>query len=93
MSNYSDLFLQEFNEKKSTNSFKEPPKLTFFNGCFDKTQVKLLVSWFLNEYGEKKTVDFCFIWVNTERTLSTVQIGSGVNTVVLNAVKKTTIQK
>lgn len=30
----------------------------FFNTCFDKTHVKNLVSWFLNTYGEKQTIDF-----------------------------------
>lgn len=30
----------------------------FFNACFDKNQVKELVSWFLNKYGEKKTIKF-----------------------------------
>ena len=30
----------------------------FFNACFDKGHVKELVSWFLNEYGEKPTINF-----------------------------------
>ena len=30
----------------------------FFNGCFDKGQLKNLVAWFLNQFGEKKTIDF-----------------------------------
>ena len=30
----------------------------FFNTCFDKSHVKNLVSWFLNTYGEKQTIDF-----------------------------------
>lgn len=30
----------------------------FFNTCFDKGQVKNLVSWFLQTYGEKQTIDF-----------------------------------
>ena len=30
----------------------------FFNTCFDKAHVKNLVSWFLNTYGEKQTIDF-----------------------------------
>lgn len=30
----------------------------FFNTCFDKNHVKNLVSWFLNTYGEKQTIDF-----------------------------------
>ena len=28
----------------------------FFNACFDKGHVKELVSWFLNQYGEKPTI-------------------------------------
>ena len=30
----------------------------FFNACFDKGHVKELVSWFLNQYGEKPTINF-----------------------------------
>ena len=30
----------------------------FFNACFDKNSVKNLVSWFLNTYGEKATLNF-----------------------------------
>lgn len=30
----------------------------FFNGGFDKGQIKNLVGWFLKQYGEKKTIDF-----------------------------------
>jgi hypothetical protein len=30
----------------------------FFNTCFDKGHVKELVSWFLNQYGEKPTINF-----------------------------------
>jgi DNA-directed RNA polymerase subunit beta' len=30
----------------------------FFNTCFDKNHVKELVSWFLNQYGEKRTINF-----------------------------------
>ena len=30
----------------------------FFNACFDKTQVKNLVSWYLSTYGEYKTIKF-----------------------------------
>ena len=30
----------------------------FFNTCFDKNQLKNLIAWVLNSYGEKKTVDF-----------------------------------
>ena len=30
----------------------------FFNTCFDKNQLKNLIAWFLEKYGEKITVDF-----------------------------------
>ena len=30
----------------------------FFNTCFDKNQLKTLIAWFLEKYGEKITVDF-----------------------------------
>ena len=30
----------------------------FFNSCFDKNQLKTLIAWFLDKYGEKITVDF-----------------------------------
>nr|WIL95535.1 DNA-directed RNA polymerase subunit beta' [Picochlorum sp. BH-2019] len=33
-------------------------KVIFFNACFDKNQVKNLVSWFLTNYGERKTIKF-----------------------------------
>ena len=33
-------------------------KPIFFNACFDKTQVKNLVSWYLVNYGERKTIKF-----------------------------------
>ncbi len=29
----------------------------FFNTCFDKNHLKTLIAWFLEKYGEKKTVD------------------------------------
>ena len=39
------------------NNQKQPSPL-FFNACFDKGQLKNLVAWFLESYGEKITVDF-----------------------------------
>lgn len=53
----SDLFLenekkiQPFSDNTQTNSI-------FFNTSFDKNHVKELVSWFLNQYGEKRTINF-----------------------------------
>lgn len=35
---------------------KPAPKI-FFNTCFDKNHLKSLIAWFLDYYGEKKTVD------------------------------------
>ncbi len=29
----------------------------FFNTCFDKTHLKIVIAWFLDQYGEKVTVD------------------------------------
>lgn len=29
----------------------------FFNTCFDKNNLKSLIAWFLEKYGQKKTVD------------------------------------
>ena len=37
---------------------KNHNKVIFFNACFDKNQVKNLVSWFLTNYGERKTIKF-----------------------------------
>ena len=37
---------------------KKQPSPLFFNACFDKGQLKNLVAWFLESYGEKITVDF-----------------------------------
>lgn len=38
----------------STNNFEN----IFFNACFDKNHLKNLISWILDSYGEKKTLDF-----------------------------------
>lgn len=65
MSTSSDLFL---NNNPVSNQLAEETGLgknIFFNGCFDKNQVKLLVSWFLSENGEKKTIDFLELLKNT----------------------------
>lgn len=37
-------------------SEKQIPNI-FFNTCFDKNHLKTLIAWFLEKYGEKKTVD------------------------------------
>jgi hypothetical protein len=41
-----------------SNIFSIDTKPIFFNACFDKTQVKNLVSWYLSNYGERKTIKF-----------------------------------
>ena len=41
-----------------SNIFSVDTKPIFFNACFDKTQVKNLVSWYLVTYGERKTIKF-----------------------------------
>ena len=44
----------KYNARKNSIGVRAP----FFNTCFDKGQVKNLVSWFLETYGEKSTIDF-----------------------------------
>ena len=39
----------------ASSSTKSPP--VFFNTCFDKNHLKTMIAWFLEQYGEKKTVD------------------------------------
>jgi len=41
-----------------SNIFSMDTKPIFFNACFDKNQVKNLVSWYLVNYGERKTIKF-----------------------------------
>jgi hypothetical protein len=42
----------------NSNRFNTDTKPIFFNACFDKTQVKNLVSWYLSNYGERNTIKF-----------------------------------
>jgi len=44
----------KYNARKNSIVVRAP----FFNTCLDKGQVKNLVSWFLETYGEKSTIDF-----------------------------------
>ena len=39
-------------------TFRNSSKTYFFNACFDKNQLKNLISWFIKNSGEKITVDF-----------------------------------
>ena len=39
----------------ASSSKKLPP--VFFNTCFDKNHLKTMIAWFLEQYGEKRTVD------------------------------------
>ena len=57
------LISQNNSEIENENQIQKTKTVTvrtpiFFNTCFDKGQVKELVSWFLNEYGEKPTINF-----------------------------------
>lgn len=45
-------------KKNKTNNILKEENSVFFNACFDKNHVKELVSWFLNQYGEKATINF-----------------------------------
>lgn len=40
-----------------TNFEKSSSQTVFFNTCFDKNHLKTLIAWFLEQYGEKVTVD------------------------------------
>lgn len=42
----------------SKYTYRNDPKTYFFNTCFDKNQLKSLISWFIKQSGEKITVDF-----------------------------------
>jgi hypothetical protein len=42
----------------SKSTFRNYSKTYFFNACFDKNQLKNLISWFIKQSGEKITVDF-----------------------------------
>lgn len=39
------------------NKFSKPSTDVFFNTCFEKNNLKTLIAWFLDQYGEKLTVD------------------------------------
>ena len=43
-------------QTKNFSSFKTVPNI-FFNACFDKNHLKTVIAWFLEQYGEKLTVD------------------------------------
>lgn len=42
----------------SNSPFRKNKEIAFFNACFDKNYLKNLISWFISQSGEKKTVDF-----------------------------------
>lgn len=42
----------------SQSRFKNYSQTYFFNTCFDKNQLKNLVSWFIKQCGDKNTIDF-----------------------------------
>ena len=39
------------------SEFTTPSQQIFFNTCFDKNHLKTVIAWFLEQYGEKVTVD------------------------------------
>ena len=47
----------EMLSKKSGFMEKKKSPAVFFNVCFDKNHLKTLIAWFLDTYGEKRTVD------------------------------------
>ena len=46
----------KFLDSKNSQDFAQ--QNLFFNICFDKGELKNLLSWFLNQYGEKLTIEF-----------------------------------
>lgn len=58
-SNYKNQLKTKIEVKKKVSNFvHDPSSNIFFNSCFDKNQLKNLIAWFLNKYGEKITLDF-----------------------------------
>lgn len=47
----------EMRSKQSGFIEKKKSPAVFFNVCFDKNHLKTLIAWFLDTYGEKRTVD------------------------------------
>lgn len=58
MFQYSNLVSNDSQSPNEIDLKKLNSNKIFFNTCFDKNQIKSLVSWFLDHYGEKKTIDF-----------------------------------
>jgi hypothetical protein len=48
---------QNLSEKGAEIVSSEKSKEIFFNVCFDKNHLKTLIAWFLEHYGQKKTLD------------------------------------
>ena len=62
----------------SKYTYRNNLKTYFFNTCFDKNQLKNLISWFIKQSGEKVTVDFLEILKQIgfhQATLAGVSLG------------------
>jgi len=57
LENLSSKLLQKKSNRISLDQQNLTQNPIFFNVCFDKNHLKTLIAWFLDEYGEKKTVD------------------------------------
>lgn len=58
MTNQNFLNSTYRNKLKTKIQVFDQSESVFFNTCFDKNQLKSLIAWFLEKYGEKITVDF-----------------------------------
>ena len=58
MNKIQSLSIGDFDsEKILQKSLYLSPNQVFFNTCFDKNHLKTVIAWFLEQYGEKVTVD------------------------------------
>jgi hypothetical protein len=54
---FMNIYEKEYSVLYSDNPVKSNDDI-FFNSCFDKGHVKDFVSWFLDHYGQKRTINF-----------------------------------
>lgn len=52
-----DESLDRTNTKSLKGMSMRSSHKVFFNTCFDKNHLKTVIAWFLEQYGEKATVD------------------------------------
>lgn len=57
MTNQNKTKSMGLGSKFRTELEKSSSQTVFFNACFDKNHLKTLIAWFLEQYGEKVTVD------------------------------------